>query len=891
LGSATLATLLLGYNSSVNLSIGASVEALVQGVVDANARFYQTTRLDIRVGRLEIVELYLDTAITAVYALRQLSRKLGPQAEAAGTLLVCRTELQRDDSARQRLFDDRAMSYWPRLIVTDADRRDDLCPPKCFLPNCTPGCCDDPCKDRDEDADRSQPRAPIADRLRYLYVGARARAESVVQQRQPGLIETLMKQQIHINRYQEDIGRMLFQLMVPHDFKDAARQLDRLVLVVDSYTANLPWELMLADDPTGRSEDKRPLALRTAVVRQFASSSFRRQVRQSVGRTALVIGNPSVEGFGRAFPGPKGEQREDPPALVDAQAEAEAIRLTLNGLGYVVTPAIEDEPRAIDVLAKLYRQPYRILHISAHGIFAVRHRDGRLRSGVVLSDGVLITAAEISAMESVPELVFLNCCHLGTVDRPIGRGANKLAASVARELIDIGVRCVIVAGWAVDDAKASIFGRTFYEELLLRRHNFGDSVFQARRAVWNVDVDDITWGAFHAYGEPGWMAEPRGDGSGATGDGQGFVSPDELFDALARVRAALSRKTVYQTESSLMAQAEQVRQLIDSRTPPAWRSLPEVQSALGATWRQLGQPDKAHAALLAAIQAAGDLGRVPVKDIEQLAEVEALLGDRIVKNDPTGGSDAQGLRYIDLAISRLNRLGEIVSGKVEGESESLATDSSPERLALIGNAWKSKAGLYARQLLRPSLDANEAADIGEKMDHALVRSVDAYRSAEEKVGAGCLNAYLTLIRLEVDLLTDWASPGQKESAIALAQRCRQAAAQEPLDGPTVREAAIQADALLIERLLDGGFGAADADACTVAFDEVANAYGGALSSLTVTPSELESIVTQVELLARFFDAKAVAKRDDVMRRTAAQLRKLAAELNPGRGCDGGTVDG
>ena len=42
---------------------------------------------------------------------------------------------------------------------------------------------------------------------------------------------------------------MLFQLMVPHDFKDAARQMDRLVLVVDSYTANLPWELMLADDP------------------------------------------------------------------------------------------------------------------------------------------------------------------------------------------------------------------------------------------------------------------------------------------------------------------------------------------------------------------------------------------------------------------------------------------------------------------------------------------------------------------------------------------------------------------------------------------------------------------------------------------------------------------
>ena len=62
------------------------------------------------------------------------------------------------------------------------------------------------------------------------------------------------------------------------------------------------------------------------------------------------------------------------------------------------------------MLATLYQQPYRILHISAHGVFDLRHQDGRLRSGVVLSDGLLITAAEIEAMEigartGVPELL------------------------------------------------------------------------------------------------------------------------------------------------------------------------------------------------------------------------------------------------------------------------------------------------------------------------------------------------------------------------------------------------------------------------------------------------------------------------------------------------------
>ena len=41
------------------------------------------------------------------------------------------------------------------------------------------------------------------------------------------------------------------------------------------------------------------------------------------------------------------------------------------------------------------------------------------------SGGLLITAAEIEAMETVPELVFLNCCHVGKVDATV-RDGNKL---------------------------------------------------------------------------------------------------------------------------------------------------------------------------------------------------------------------------------------------------------------------------------------------------------------------------------------------------------------------------------------------------------------------------------------------------------------------------------
>src|SRR5262249_25950345 len=154
----------------------------------------------------------------------------------------------------------------------------------------------------------------------------------------------------------------------------AARQLERVVLVVDPYTANLPWELMLADGQR-REEDKLPLSVRTPVVRQLSSTKFRRQVRQSVERTALVIGNPSVEGFSAAFPDPR-QPQAGVPTLPAAEDEANAIAAVLGGMGYSVTQAIGNDRKASDVLALLYRQPYRILHISAHGIFDLLHADG-----------------------------------------------------------------------------------------------------------------------------------------------------------------------------------------------------------------------------------------------------------------------------------------------------------------------------------------------------------------------------------------------------------------------------------------------------------------------------------------------------------------------------------
>ncbi len=233
------------------------------------------------------------------------------------------------------------------------------------------------------------------------------------------------------------------------------------------------------------------------LVRQLASSSFRRQVRRSPGQAALVIGNPSTLTH-------SGQGSGDPlEPLPEAAEEATQIHRLLQDCGQASTLLVGEEALAGRVLRQLHARPLHLLHVSAHG----RLPDGPGgRCGVMLSDDLMLTAIEIGAMDPVPELVFLNCCHLGRLDD--GRTTPpQRAASLAQTLIDIGVRCVLVAGWAVSDAGAAQFGTTFYRELLQHGQPFGEAVFRARQSARERALaGDLSWGAFQAYGDPAWTA-------------------------------------------------------------------------------------------------------------------------------------------------------------------------------------------------------------------------------------------------------------------------------------------------------------------------------------------------------------------------------------------------
>ena len=673
-----LATLLIGQNSTDEIQIHDSVSALVEGVMAANEQFIRAfPKVGVQVGNLQLVEIYLDTAITATRALKVLGEK------HAGKLHVV-PELTFGKGWRHRLDAAQTSGYWPRLMVTNAET-------------------DLPSQDRPD----GRPGVQLASRLSFSFLGERARAETLQQQRQSGLVEKLVEASIQNSSTNEDLSRTLFQLLVPSAFKELARDLDQLVMVLDDTTANLPWELLRADN--------QPLALSLAMVRQLQAPRFRQRVRQATSRSAYVIGNPKTEGFYSVFSGEEPLGSTGLPSLDGAHREAMSVHIQLEKYGYESQLSLEEE-NGVDVINKLYQKSYRVLHIAGHGVYEQRTRQGDRRTGVVLSSGLLITAAEIEAMEVVPDLVFLNCCHLGTVKRE-AVAFNRLAASVARQLIEMGVRVVVACGWAVDDEAAVIFAETFYG-FMLDGIPFGEAIFQARKVAHAARKDRNTWGAYQAYGDPAYQLEmPQGGPAtisnpriAAEGKRWEPVAPMELIDQLRQLELRIgrhgSREDPGRSDLDSLLSPNNTQHLANAEVAMA---LADVYTAFGGVQRE-----DAFRTYLEAIHKHRDGDGLPIRALEQLAHLEARLGEQ--NNDEF---------RVQCAIERLKALIPIASSDPTGDPSTV--EGPTDWQALLGHAYQRLAALRARSLTASS-GSIEPTDL-DTMMQPLNASIAAYGRA------------------------------------------------------------------------------------------------------------------------------------------------------------------
>jgi hypothetical protein len=507
-----------------------------------------------------------------------------------------------------------------------------------------------------------------------------------------------------------------------------------------------------------------------------------------------------------------------------------------------------------------------VLHIAAHGVFEEPHADGTLRTGVVLSNGMLLTAAEIGAMEVVPDLVFLNCCHLGKLDRAPTE-YNRLAYSVARELIEMGVRAVVAAGWAVDDDAASLFAATFYRALLADYQSFGDAVWEARKAVWRDHPTSTTWGAYQAYGDPGWQLRKRDDGTGTRFDAKSRWTPvaaEELLVELDKLRIDMSR-TDDVLSSSEQKEVDRAAQALLRKVPDAdWLARLDVCAALGRLYADLGKDWFATAAghLQRAIERQDTRASTPIAAIEQLANLEACDGE--ARNDAT---------LVERGIARLLQLMRAADARPERKTEP-TPGTNRERAGLLGSAYKRLAAVHARAAIT-AVDSSARAAALRAMREALAAS-ERWYFGPVTLDEAAPDPYTGINWLFLASLQP-ASAQQRAQRLAFAQRCAAEAARRFREAPDFCSANSAADSMLVQQLLQGEFSVGTA---AQAAARAERSYRDALLGLPVRPKQIQSTVQQLCLMALFHQALSTG-RNDAHARTADSLGQLANALLPG----------
>lgn len=809
--STSLTTLLIGTGAG-GFSVGDSVQSLLRGVLRANERLRllaapeaagphgakRENRPDqargpgaISFDELEIVELYEDRAIQAVKALLDLGRS----AEFRERLVI-EEFLATSDGGKRRAYFQEDAAWWQRLRIESA-----------------------------QDGT-----------LRFEALTERARAETFLQSTQRKLVEAFLDRAVATTATDPELCLTLFDLLLPHRLKERAPDRRNLLLVVDERSAAYPWELLHNRHDAG----SRPMAVEAGVLRQLAVREFREHVASALEANALVVGDPK-----------NSDPRFVP--LPGAQDEARAVAQQLRGSDYQVTSLIGNEATPTAVLQALYARPYRVLHLAAHGVFEfeLSSDDGlwgdnnhscrrkKTITGVALGDGLFLTPAEIEQMRFVPDLVFINCCHLGTTkgEPPVDSVKyHRLAANVAVQLIRMGVRAVIAAGWAVDDAAAKSFATRFYAELL-RGRPFGEAVREARQEVHANHGHANTWGAYQCYGDPDFLIDPS-----RPGDAPRSVAP---YVAAAELRVEvenLAQQVRTASGEQLEALKQRLEQLLETMPSDWWRSSATC-AAVALAYGELGLFEKAIEYYQRATSLESADARLKV--VEQLANLRAKFAQRLAESDP----------------KRSRELFEAAEGEID---HVIAIGATPERLSIKGSLNKRRAlGATSTRARIDALRKMAEGYLAAKLLASDPRNPN-FRSDESYPLQNWLVAAIGVAWHDAPAA---ALPADIEQGLKRLSDLAETLLNEKADFWTLR---LDSDARVLRHLASQAFGPAAVDAIVLGYKSAARRSG--------SPREIESIVSHVEFVGTMVQHFAPTPWRKAM---ASDLKRIEEALRAG----------
>lgn len=812
---ANIASLLIGTGWNA-MPVRDSVVAILRAVVHANNELARSQYSDrVRIGAVTFIELYEDMAIQAARALAVAN----DEADLVGRINAQRF-LRTLEGGRSRAYFAEDGAWWHRLQIT------------------------------------AQPDGSLS----FNMLTDRARAEMTLQRTQRSLVEKFVKRQIATTASDQDIAVTLFELLVPNRLKDQAPEGRDLVLVLDAAAAAYPWELL--QDGTagaeGRSADgadpfRLRIALRAGLIRQLQTEAFRASVINATGNCALVIGDP--QGDPAIFPELVGAQQE---ARTVAQALRESLAARRSQAGNDQDPVtLLVRPADHEVVVALFKRAYRIVHLAGHGVvdYEIPLSDAEQQratagqpverqrvTGMVLGKGVFLTPAEIAQMRRVPELVFVNCCHLGEikdVEAAPTRDRHLLAANIATELIRIGVKAVVAAGWAVDDNAAELFARTFYEHML-SGVTFGRAVYLARCATAKEFPQSNTWGAYQCYGDPAFRLA-TGDRVASERFGEDFAAKKELVIALDHLRSDALTSGAQQLQD-INQRLDNLHELVQGKRPQ-WAADAAVCAAFGLALGEVDRFDDALAYFEKAV--AADPANLSVVAVQQyanlLSRAAAARWRTRAKATGAASTDASVMAQIDRGIAIIEQLMNVAK--------------TSERLCILGAAYKRRAQVAGSATVRNA---------------ALRQMSENYKAAHELDVAerGAISSYplLNWLSAEVFLRPAGVDAALRATAMDLLARVQQDLASKTYADfwTLVASADAQLTQALIERSLD-----------EAKRDDLLRVYR-AVVSRAGSPRQLRSVVEHLDFLSDMYDASGTPSGKAI----AARIRGAADELRP-----------
>ncbi|MBZ9919986.1 MULTISPECIES: CHAT domain-containing protein [unclassified Mesorhizobium] len=638
-----LSTLLVGAGG-VGLDRNSCVQALLQATSQANAMLAGLQRNGARLSVVEIIELYEDRAYETWRAVRKAIE---------------------NDPVLEGVF-----RLPPRFSPRGGGRRNAPISPD---PNWW-----EPIQITVPPVGRAEDRT-----LSFTVGGGFARTEARTIAANLDIVAPLMRrtaQNVDLDGAPISPGRILFELLWPESLKHRSAEEQNKRLILDEQSAAFPWELLDDRRPWMSAEDTNapklaPPAVRAGIVRQLLQTQFSEKVFAARGKPkALVIGDPGAEpmkGFG---------------ALPGAEAEATALAELLGATrqSHDVTLLVKAAATPNQIFKQLLGQAWEIVHISAHGVvdYDMTGADGvnRRVTGVVLGDGVVMGPSVLSKLPVSPAVFFVNCCNLGKIDATAEdkarqeslEGRPELAASVAVQLIQLGVRCVVVAGWEVDDDCAKAFGLRFYSEML-DGARFGEATLRARRAAYETKPDNNSWGAFQCYGDPDYRLRVVPAPPAATDEADQFVGVSEAIMAAEQisgdVNVGLERDLKVQQDRLVKIEGEAMRK--------GWLKSAPLCAALAEARAELGALPEAIDYYSAAIK--NETAAFKLKAVEQLANLRSRNAvSEFRRGLAEGKSPADAIAAIQDALTKVVSLTEAVG-------------PTPERLSLEAGCWKRLA--------------------------------------------------------------------------------------------------------------------------------------------------------------------------------------------------------